>query len=86
MVGAGGATAADIVGGVGDMSDMQVISIDPQGRYVFLIEEQLPEAEVARITERIDEWWKSDRAFMVAAGRNIKLQRLDGTLEEESGL
>lgn len=65
---------------------VQVIPIDPEGRYVFILNAPLDmhPQEVQEITkyirEKVDEWWKGTDAYTIIAtygGLEVKFERVE---------
>ena len=57
---------------------IQVIKIDPSGRYVLLLEERVPLAQLERMSIILRDWWNSHEPFIIInAGGDMRFERVD---------
>lgn len=61
---------------------VQVIKIDPAGRYAVVIESGLSHAELASVSKELSDWWRSGEPFIIInAGGGVRFERVDGGSE-----
>ncbi len=60
----------------------QVISIDPDGKYIIIFPMRLTDAERLNYRQVIDNWWDSDSNFLIADG-GVQVVRLEKHGEEK---
>lgn len=72
------------------MSEVQTVKIDPDGKYVLLVEAEDPDnrlVEQLRLGEEIlNKWWRGDKKFItfrVSGNIKVKFEKVGG--EEVTG-
>lgn len=63
---------------------VQVVKIEPGGKYALLFQHQLSNEQAARIKHDLQEFMVSDQTFVVIAGGDIRLVRVDDASEAPS--